>query len=164
MHIQFEELARQFEPLIKSQINALGVYSHFDEYYQAGLIGLWEASLRFEEGKGEFAPFAYRTVRGRMLEQLKKEMKFKTVHVGFSLELVETIPYEGGVLPLEQEVLDIYLSHLTAKQKIWVVKKLFYQMKETEIADEEGVSLTAVKSWRRQALAKLRMLQAENIF
>jgi DNA-directed RNA polymerase len=103
-------------------------------------------------------------VRGRMLEQLKKEIKFKAVHVGLSLELVETIPYEGGVLPLEKEVLDLYLSHLTAKQRTWVVKKLFYQMKETEIAEEEGVSITAVKSWRRQALAKLRMLQAENIF
>ncbi|RXZ01344.1 sigma-70 family RNA polymerase sigma factor [Fictibacillus sp. S7] len=164
MHITFEELAQQFEPLIKSQIRTLGVVNRFDEYYQAGLIGLWEASLRFDESKGEFGPFAYRTVRGKMLELLKKETKFKSVHVGFSLELTETIPYEGGVLPLEQEVLELYLSKLTARQRTWVVKKLFYQMKETEIADEKGVSISAVKSWRKQALAKLRGLQANNIF
>lgn len=154
----FEEWAEQFEPLIKSQIKSLGVTGRYDEYYQVGLIGLWEALQRFNLEKGEFGPFAYRTVRGKMLEQLNKEAKYKTRHVGFSLELVETIPYEGGVLPLEKEILDIYLKELTDNQKKWVIKKVIYQMKEAEIAAEEGVSIHAVKSWRKQAIARMKKL------
>ncbi|MCQ6264824.1 sigma-70 family RNA polymerase sigma factor [Fictibacillus sp. WQ 8-8] len=156
MKTSFENLSLQFDPLIKSQIQSLGVTGRYDEYYQVGLIGLWEAFKRFDQNKGDFGPFAYRTVRGKMLEQLKKEAKYKAVHVGFSLELTETIPFEGGVLPLENEVLEMYLSDLTLNQRKWVVKKIFLQMKEAEIAEEEGVSIHAVKSWRKQALLKLR--------
>ncbi|MGG1573035.1 sigma factor [Fictibacillus sp. NRS-1165] len=156
MEFNFDRLAAQFEPLIKSQIDSLGITRHYDEYYQVGLIGLWEAYKRFDSRKGEFGPFAYRTVRGKMLDQLKKEAQYKAVHAEFCLGLTETIHFEGGVLPLENEMLEFYLSGLTLNQRKWVVKKIFRQMKETEIAEEEGVSIHAVKSWRKQALVKLR--------
>ena len=68
----FKEAVVLYEGMIVNQIKKLGIRKDYEEYYQCGLIGLWHAYERFDEKKGYF-PYAVVTVRGYILERLKKE-------------------------------------------------------------------------------------------
>ncbi|EIT83920.1 RNA polymerase factor sigma-70 [Fictibacillus macauensis ZFHKF-1] len=155
--MEFETLAEQFEPLIKSQIRKLGVARQFEEYYQIGLIALWQASTRFKEEKGDFGPFAYQTVRGMMLSHLRNERKHQQ-ETTLTAEQADAISAPSVSMPSDLEEWSYYLAQLTANQQQWVIKKIIYGMKESEIAEAAGVTIGAVKSWRRQALTHLRKL------
>lgn len=45
--------------MIYQIIRSLHIYKNEEEFYQIGLIGLWEAQQRFDEQKGRFFNFAY---------------------------------------------------------------------------------------------------------
>lgn len=47
------------------------------DFYQIGCIALWEASLKFNEEKGEFKSYAYSYMVGRMIMALTAERKKK---------------------------------------------------------------------------------------
>ncbi|WP_051291542.1 sigma-70 family RNA polymerase sigma factor [Fictibacillus gelatini] len=161
--VLFEELVKQFEPLILAQIKSLKVAHHFDDYYQIGLVGLWEAYSRFNEEKGAFSAFALKTVRGKMLNQLKKEVRYSSIHGELTQEQEAILPSENGDQPLETDILKEYLEPLTEKQRKWVVGRIFLQKGEKEIAEAEGVTVHAVKSWRKQALKNLRKTVARGL-
>ncbi|PGA87746.1 sigma factor [Bacillus toyonensis] len=65
----FTETVVLYEGMIVNQIKKLGIYQDHEEYYQCGLIGLWYAYERYEEGKGSFPAYAVITVRGYILER-----------------------------------------------------------------------------------------------
>lgn len=67
-----EEVLVQFEPMVKKQMLSLQIYKNQDEFFQIGLIGLWEAYNRFDSEKGAFPAFAQMTVRGKMLTHFKE--------------------------------------------------------------------------------------------
>ena len=69
----FKEAVVLYEGMIVNQIKKLGIRKDYEEYYQCGLIGLWHAYERFDEKKGYFPAYAVVTVRGYILERLKKE-------------------------------------------------------------------------------------------
>lgn len=69
----FKEAVVLYEGMIVNQIKKLGIRKDYEEYYQCGLIGLWHAYERFDEKKGCFPAYAVVTVRGYILERLKKE-------------------------------------------------------------------------------------------
>jgi DNA-directed RNA polymerase len=48
--------------------------------------------------------------------------------------------------------------HLTENQQRWVIHRVFQMKSEAEIAEDFGVSVYAVKSWRKAAIRKLRMV------
>ena len=62
--MEFEQLAANYSKMIYSIIHSLGIYKNQDEFYQIGLISLWEASQQFDEQKGLF-PLTY----GKKLEE-----------------------------------------------------------------------------------------------
>jgi DNA-directed RNA polymerase specialized sigma subunit len=43
-----------------------------DDLFQAGLMGLWRATLTWDKRKGSFATVAYLRIRGEMIECLDK--------------------------------------------------------------------------------------------
>lgn len=69
----FKEAVVLYEGMIVNQIKKLGIRKDYEEYYQCGLIGLWHAYERFDAKKGYFPAYAVVTVRGYILERLKKE-------------------------------------------------------------------------------------------
>lgn len=76
----FTETVTLYEKMIKNQMKKLYLYRDYEEYYQCGLIGLWMAYEKYEEEKGTFAAYALVTVRGYLLEKLKKENRFQKRH------------------------------------------------------------------------------------
>jgi RNA polymerase sigma factor (sigma-70 family) len=148
----FEEVLNQFTPLIKGQLKALNIYKDHENFYQIAMIALWEAYRNFSEEKGSFSAYAFGYVRGRLLTALKKSAVYEERN-----ELQETFE-EGGVEDdyLMKETIEAYLEHLTDNQRKWVTYYVFQQLTPTEIAEKENVSVEAVKSWRKQAIKKLR--------
>jgi RNA polymerase sigma factor (sigma-70 family) len=153
--LTFQKLANQFEPLIWHVIRSFRIYKDFDLYYQAGLIGLWKAWRQFAPDKGEFSAFAYHKVKGQILNEFEKEVRFQHRHM-----LTEHDDRGNNQLyeenPFEREILLSYCHELTDNQKKWVLQTFLEGKKLQEIAESEGVTYEAVKSWRRGAMKQLR--------
>ncbi|MDP4171531.1 MAG: sigma factor, partial [Bacillota bacterium] len=60
----FEELSEQYTPMIHKIMNTLHIFKNKEEFYQLGLIALWEANERFDPQKGSFTTFAYSYIKG----------------------------------------------------------------------------------------------------
>ncbi|MEC1771892.1 sigma-70 family RNA polymerase sigma factor [Schinkia azotoformans] len=150
-----EDILLQFEPMVKKQMLSLQIYKNQEEFFQIGLIGLWEAHQRFNPEKGVFPAFAQMTVRGKMLSHLRKETTFEAHHTGLSEEMFDVIAMPEHEDPLERENILSYCKGLSDKQLTWVMQGIFENKKPKEIAENEGVPVDRVKSWRREALKKI---------
>ncbi|WP_374724530.1 sigma-70 family RNA polymerase sigma factor [Calidifontibacillus erzurumensis] len=154
-HMSIEDVLVNYEPLVKKQIQALGIYKNKEDFYQLGMIGLWEAYIRFDEKQGTFPAFAKRTVRGKMLTQLSKDVQLEMGLVAFTEEMEEVIADTRIDDPLERELVLSYCHGLSEKQLTWVIQSIIENKKLKEIAEDEGVSVERVKSWRKRALKKI---------
>lgn len=157
MGMSFDEIKEKYEPMIKKQLTALNIYQNYEDFYQVGVIGLWDAYRRFDPNKGSFGSFAMKTVRGNMLMHLTKEARYKErQHLVGGVELFERV----GVTEdraLELELFTPYIENLTPREKLWVIETFLYDKKPSDIASEQKVSINSVKTWRSSALRKLRL-------
>ncbi|EEL37698.1 MULTISPECIES: sigma-70 family RNA polymerase sigma factor [Bacillus] len=146
----FTETVVLYEGMIVNQIKKLGIYQDHEEYYQCGLIGLWYAYERYEEGKGSFPAYAVMTVRGYILERLKKEcvMQERYVCVGEYDEQFES--EETGMRAQD------FMSVLNKRERYIISERFFVGKKMGEIACEMGMTYYQVRWIYRQALEKMR--------
>ncbi|KAB2445587.1 sigma-70 family RNA polymerase sigma factor [Bacillus luti] len=146
----FKEAVVLYEGMIVNQIKKLGIYQDHEEYYQCGLIGLWHAYEKFDAEKGSFAAYAVVTVRGYILERLKKEfaVQEKCVYVG---EYEDSFHFED----IEMRAKDL-MSVLEEKEKYIIFERFFAGKTMGEIALETEMTYYQVRWVYRQALAKMR--------
>ncbi|WP_192600272.1 sigma-70 family RNA polymerase sigma factor [Sporosarcina limicola] len=155
--MKFEVVLKQYEPMISATIRKLNIYRDYDQYRQAGRIALWQAWERFDETKGNFTPYASRSIRGAMLDELKKESRFNE-----------------HVMQMEDEFLDILNAIEVSETIEWsdflnkafallkpvereLVHRLFVEgLTLAEYAEEIGISVAGVKKRRERLLVKLR--------
>lgn len=155
--VRFEKLHQQFKPMIYHIMKKLTIYKNEQEFYQIGCIALWEASLRFKEEKGEFKSYAYSYIIGRMKSALREErMKQEKENRLRAISVQEESSKDDFSTILSESVIDRISSRLTANQSKWIKGYCMYGKTPSEIAQDEGVSISAVKAWRRDAIAKLR--------
>ncbi|APH03491.1 sigma-70 family RNA polymerase sigma factor [Bacillus weihaiensis] len=154
---QFEKLHQQFEPMIFSVIKRLSIYKNESEFYQVGLIALWEASQRFQKEKGEFKSFAYSYIIGRMKTALTQERKKEDHETEFDDQVKDQAASSDDFSALlsDDEIQDLS-TILTMNQSKWLKAYCLEGKTPSEIAHDEGVSVAAVKAWRRDALGKVR--------
>ncbi|GKV70589.1 hypothetical protein NCCP2716_30870 [Sporosarcina sp. NCCP-2716] len=152
----FEEVLEQYEPMISSIIRKLNIYREFEQFRQAGRIALWQAWSRFDETKGDFAPFAYRSIYGALLDELKRETRFSDVHVPAEDDLLEyaSTDTDGHTSALSR-LEDVLLNLTTAEKELLI---LLYEdrVTQTACAAHFGISVAGVKKRRERLLAKLR--------
>jgi len=146
----FTETVVLYEGMIVNQIKKLSIYQDHEEYYQCGLIGLWYAYERYEEGKGSFPAYAVITVRGYILERLKKECVVQERYVctdqyeeRFECEDVGTRAKD-------------FMSVLDDREKHIISERFFVGGNMGEIANEIGMTYYQVRWLYRQALEKMR--------
>ncbi|KAA0547115.1 sigma-70 family RNA polymerase sigma factor [Bacillus sp. BGMRC 2118] len=153
----FQEVLDREEWVVHYCIKRLNIFKNKDEFYQEGLIALWEAYQRYDSTKGStFRTFAYHTVRGKMLTCLRKSSKNDNNQATLTDELIEVTADPHIVPVLETETLSLYCEGLTHDQKKWVFLHFFEGRGQKEIANMEQVGHETVKSWRRYALQKIR--------
>lgn len=151
----FEQLAEQYKPMIHRIIHSLKIYHDQEEFYQTGLIALWEASKGFDGGKGKFSNYAYSYIKGRLLSELAAAAKQKERTFHPKEEYWGTIEDQDSPRHLETELLLSYCTELTEKETKWVLASCLYSLTIKEIAEKEHVSVSAVKQWRSSAKRKI---------
>ncbi|MGO5009470.1 sigma-70 family RNA polymerase sigma factor [Bacillus wiedmannii] len=146
----FTEAVVLYEGMIVNQIKKLGIYQDHEDYYQCGLIGLWHAYERYDAEKGSFPAYAVVTVRGYILERLKKEsaLKERNVYVG---EYEDIFHFED----IEMRAKD-FMSVLDEKEKYIIFERFFVGKTMGEIANEMEMTYYQVRWVYRQALEKMR--------
>lgn len=154
----FEQLAEQYGPMIHKIIYSLHIYKNREEFYQHGLIALWEASRRFDPTKGHFSTYVYPYIRGFILMELSNANKEEGRIVYPIVEFWETVEDLYSESPLEKEILLSYCPSLSPNQRKWVLFTVLGGLSVKEIAEREKVSISAVKSWRSGAREKLKVL------
>ncbi|GAA0317273.1 hypothetical protein GCM10008967_04800 [Bacillus carboniphilus] len=156
---EFETLKEQFDPMIRSIMKKLNIYQNKHEFYQTGLIALWEAYQNFDPKKGQFATFAYSYIRGRMLRDMDRQIRNEERNVHPKEEFWEMIQDDDAdpLLQANEFLLSLCRdSHLTRQQQKWVEYTCIHMLTVREIAEIEGVSVSAVKRWRSEAKQKLK--------
>ncbi|TQR12316.1 sigma-70 family RNA polymerase sigma factor [Psychrobacillus soli] len=152
----FEEVLLQYEPMISANIRKLHIYKNHELYRQAGRIALWRAWMKFDDTKGDFAPYAYRCIYGSMLDELKKEKHQE--------EYVDVVEDEKLLLLFEKplvtsfvhEELENALENLTDNERellLWIfVEGISLQ----QAAARVGITIPGIKKRRERLLQKLR--------
>jgi len=152
----FEELVKQYKPMIYSIIKKLHISKEYEEYYQLGLIALWEAVETFEENKSSFSSFAYKKIYWKIVSHLRKQLHTKNFECPIAVETLNLITVSLDEQHEFHHILEYISTDLTPFQKAWLVGCIYEGKSLKEIAEERGVSVGAVKQWRIKALQKLR--------
>lgn len=155
----FDELVVQYQPMIYKIIKSLHIYKNEDEFYQTGLIGLWEAKQSFDERKGRFSNYAYTYIKGKMLTQMSQNNQINERLIHPKEEYWESIEGQES-LYLEKETINAYCKGLTEKETKWVMAMSIGQLSIKELAERENVSVSAVKQWKSGAIRKLKEKKA----
>jgi RNA polymerase sigma factor (sigma-70 family) len=151
----FEQLSAQYVKMIHSIIHSLHIYKNKEEYFQIGLISLWQASSRFDPSKGSFTNYAYSYIKGKILNELHKNKLIEERNVHVEEEILELMAESYFDHPLQETLLLSYCVDLTENQKKWLMDTVSLNLSVKEIAKKEGVSVSAVKQWRQGARGKL---------
>lgn len=150
----FNEIIKQYEPMIHKIIRTLGIYKNQKEFFQTGLIALWQAAERYDQERGTFSSFAYSYIKGHLLTEMTRRNKHDEHYVCVDDESWELFPDLTCQLPFEWE--DLNCEGLTDKEKKWLMYTVIHGLTIKEIATLENVSLSAVKLWRSGARKRLR--------
>ncbi|MDQ0229491.1 sigma-70 family RNA polymerase sigma factor [Metabacillus malikii] len=158
MKEDFNDLYEKYMPMINHILSKLSIYKNKEEFRQIGRIALWEASQRFDERKGKFQSYAYAFILGRIKSALTKERKNieKSLPLDDFNYVEETYYHEDFANIISKSIIEQVSLLLSTNQKKWFEAYYLYGKSPSEIANEEGVSISAVKSWRRDTLNKLR--------
>ncbi|MFC0270610.1 sigma-70 family RNA polymerase sigma factor [Metabacillus herbersteinensis] len=152
----FEELLQQFEPMIYHMMKRLNIYENHQAFYQVGCIAIWEAMFSYIEDKGQFPAYLYPFMKGRMLSELSEHTKRTEDLLDSSDTIDETIMVNDFYDIEMKSIVEDLTRTLSPLQKKWFIGYCLYGKTPSEIAVEENVTVSAVKSWRREAIKRIR--------
>lgn len=155
----FDDVLIQYEPMISATLRKLNIYRDHETFRQAGRIALWQAWTRYEKGKGHFAPFAARSIRGAMLDELKRENRFSEHHMQTEDDLLSTLrEIEHPIAEVWSDRIEKGFEQLTAAERM-LVQWLFVEgLTQVECAEKAGISVSGVKKRRERMIVKLRCI------
>lgn len=165
----FEEIFKQNENRIYYHIHKLRIRDPHNEFYVEGLFALWLAYKNYQPDKGPLSTYFNFVIRNRMIDMIRKKAREQKINEACLQN--ESIQQQDGnhstisngplVTPKDIEVADAEAwdevkKLLTPNQWKWVDYYIIQGLSQKEIAELEGVSVDAVKSWSREARKKLR--------
>lgn len=149
----FEEVEARYAPMISAMIRKLHIYRDHENYRQTGKIALWQAWTRFDQEKGDFTPFAYRSIQGAMLDELAKDGRYTKIFMlseGSHFEELESQP-EDNKLPEWVEK-----AGLNKKERL-LLHELFVEDKAVrQLAELYEMSVAGMKKRKARLLEKIR--------
>ena len=174
----FEEVLKQNERRIHYHINRLKVRDTHQEFYQEGLFAMWNAYESYQPDKGPLSTYFNFIIRNRMIDLLRKKTRQQKGDEAYyrERELVHEdgnkyrtgtvfypVPKLPGLSARDAVNWDEIKSQLTENQWKWVQYFIIRDMSLKEVAEHEGVSADAVKSWGREVRRKLRINNLEKL-
>jgi RNA polymerase sigma factor (sigma-70 family) len=162
-HKRFEDLYKEYQPLILSLSKRYSIAGELEESISIATMAFFEAYLHFNPEKGSFGAYAKRFLRGRLLEHLKREIGFHD-HNCFpaprgraDTDWIEFIQDERTHDPFSlSDELTQALQTLTNKERMAVLHCYVWDKPLEELAQREGVSHSTASTWKRRGLAKLK--------
>lgn len=160
--LNFEDVLVQYEPMISANIRQLNIYREHEQYRQTGRVALWKAWQKFDREKGNFTPYAYRTIRGAMMDEMKKENRFEERFMPaeddmLTLWIEEEVYVEEGWVDRLSEAVD----QLTDEEKQLLNWLYMERYTQAQCAQKIGISVAGVKKRRQRLLEKLRGMIGE---
>ena len=154
--MDFEDVLEQFEPMISACIRKLSIYKNHELYRQAGRIALWKAWVKFDVEKGDFAAYAYRSIYGGMLDELKREKRQEEQADLVEGEKLAFLLEQSLVTSIVHEDLELAIDSLQSNERellMWIfVEGISLQQAATRV----GITIPGIKKRRERMLAKLR--------
>ena len=156
--MEFNEVVEQYTPMIYSIIHKLHIQHNVEQFYQEGLVALWYAWKGYDASKANFSTYAYRTIRGMLLNMIKEDRRYYDAHCVWNPEMDEVMPDVTIRKTIREQVeeLESYMTPLTGNQRIWLIEYMVNGKKLDEIATEYGTTVAAVKAWRRGAIKNIK--------
>jgi len=155
----FENVLKQFEPMIHACIRKLRIYKNHDSFLQVGRIGLWKAWQRYDSSKGDFAPFAYRSIYGSLLDELKKASNEVNI-LPEKDEVLEFLLNKTVESAFDSEKLLTAISHLNEVEKQLIQLLFFERCSLDHVANHYGITKAGVKKKRERVLHKLKHIMS----
>ncbi|MFD2637858.1 sigma-70 family RNA polymerase sigma factor [Piscibacillus salipiscarius] len=150
----FSEILAEYESMIYHLIHKLNIQDRDGEFYQQGLIALWESYQKFY-GRDSFPKITYITIRSRLIDLIRKKSRLiehETISEFFQEEAVN----DSNIENFDPLFWDMVKNALTEKQWVYVQKRIIQGRGIKEIAYEEGTTTDAVKGWGKEVKRKLK--------
>lgn len=171
----FEEIFEQNERRIHYHLHKLNIHDPHKEYYQEGLIAMWTAHKNYQPDRGPLSSYFNFIIHRRLIDLIRKEslrsqrevLAASEDEAGFETEVYKNAKDQLTVAE-DFNTHDDYLwkqikKVLTEKQWKWVQHYVIEDKSIKEIAEQEGVSIEAVKGWAKEARRKLRKVDLGKI-
>lgn len=156
MERSFEEVLKQFEPMIYHLINKYRIRDCDGDFYQEAIIALWRAWQDYDEKKMKFSSYAYFRIDKALLSLIRNQKKqYDRDEYYVTLFQAEGIT-EDFNLPVDFVWLDQIKQALTQKQWLWFKGHILEDKTLKTIAAENGVTENDVKNWSRYARKRLK--------
>lgn len=169
--VTFEEIFKQNERRIHYYIHRMNVRDLHQEFYQEGIVAMWNAYETYQPDKGPLSTYFNYTIRNRMIDLMRKSTRDQEKQA-LSVQEQKTVLGDGhsyskgeasyplmrgtGIVLEDPDFWEEIRAQLSANQWKWVKHFIIEGMKLKGIATLERVSVDAVKSWAREARRKLR--------
>ncbi|CQR46252.1 RNA polymerase factor sigma-70 [Paraliobacillus sp. PM-2] len=161
--MSFEQLLRDFEPMIHHLLHKYGIVDAEKEFYQEGSIALWRAWQTYDQEKGKFSTYAYFSIQKAFFTLMRKEKnvqkrkeKYATYTDGDSLVCYNQLPFDPYLLAAIEK-------KLSANQMKWFTGYILHQQTNKQIARQENVTENAVKNWARLAKPKIKQILGQRV-
>lgn len=150
---EFKKVEAQYAPMISALIRKLHIYRDYDIYRQVGKVALWQAWMRFDGDKGDFTPFAFRTVHGALLDELAREGRYARLFL-----LSEGDHFEELEAPVQEDKLPEWVETIALREK---ERKLLYELfvedkAIRQLAELYGISVAGMKKRKARLLEKIK--------
>ncbi|EZH65943.1 hypothetical protein DH09_14040 [Bacillaceae bacterium JMAK1] len=151
----FEEIYHQYNPLIKASVKRTQIRGFHEDLMQAGYMALWKAYETHNPEKGPFPAYAKLCVSYELLTYFKSEYTYQGHNMPTDFQ--ETYEERGHAKDrFTEDDFGHYLSLLSDKERIWAYEHCVNDLPPRMIAKKYRVSVSAVKDWRKRAVARLR--------
>lgn len=151
--LTFDQVYEQYQPMISSIILKLHIYRDHDVFHQAALIALWKVWENYDEEKGSFAGYAYRSMYGAVLDELKKTSKDVPMEDSFFESTLQIAP---------STTFKTLIDSLSVAQQHVLLLSYVYGYTASEIAVLLHLSEPGIKKRKKAALRELRKLLLED--
>ncbi|SDJ23347.1 sigma-70 family RNA polymerase sigma factor [Salimicrobium halophilum] len=152
----FEEILKEHERRIYYFIHHLGIRDQGDEYYQEGLVALWEAYKTFDAAKGGFDTYANWKIKNAMIDRIRKANRHSEKEAYYKQMNTYKDGWEQPHEMVDEKLWEGIRHQLTNNQWKWVVQFIIEDKSVAQIAAKERVSQDTVKNWGRHAKRKLK--------
>ena len=150
---QFEQILKQYENMIYYLIHKLNIRDQDGEFFQEGVIALWEAYEKYGD-RESFGKLAYLTINSRLIDLIRKNSR--VINRETLYESIKDKPsYDKSIESFDPLFWSTVKKSLTEKQWTFVTKRIIEGKPYKQIAEEENSTVDAVKGWGKEVKRKL---------